>query len=121
MAKKTHQKHSKVAKTASPAAGSIQKPSPAAGTERLGRWNLWIAAFCLLQALLVLLLAKDHVFPVQVSYPTPNPIESAIAGHQVITMASRHLFDVHLVYPVAYFLLVVAVVRGMCSTIFRFQ
>jgi len=78
-----------------------------------------LAGIYFMQAIVIILLAKDQVFPVHVSFPVVDPIASDMAGHQLTAMASRHLLDAHLSYLIAFFLLIPAVVHGLIASFYR--
>lgn len=85
----------------------------------LRNWNLWLAFAHAMQGAIILLLSATKVFPVQTSYLTLDPVSSELAGHQVLSSATRHLFDINLVYLVAIFFFVAAIAHGLAATIYR--
>jgi len=88
---------------------------------RLHVWNIRLAVLYALQAGVILLLSTTKLFPVQTTYLTQDPIATELAGHPVITSATRHLWDVNLAYLVAAFLLIAAVGHILVATLYRPQ
>jgi hypothetical protein len=85
----------------------------------LHNWNVWLAFIHAIQGAIILLLSTTKVFPVQTSYLTLDPISSELAGHPVLSSATRHLFDINLGYLVAAFFFMSAIAHGVIATIYR--
>jgi hypothetical protein len=85
----------------------------------LNNWNVWLAFIHAIQGAVILLLSATKVFPVQTSYLTLDPISSDLAGHSVLSSATRHLFDVNLAYLVAIFFFAAAIAHGLAATAYR--
>jgi hypothetical protein len=87
----------------------------------LQRLNLMAGIMQLVQGLIILALGANRVFPVQISYPTPDPIASELQGTQVWSMATRTLFEVNMLYLLAALCLIAAVIHILAATIYRQQ
>jgi hypothetical protein len=83
------------------------------------KWNFGLAILLALQALAVIAFGKALSLPVTTQYPAVDKLASEANGHEVMAAATRHLFDVHIVWLVATFLLVLAVAYLAMATIFR--
>ena len=85
----------------------------------LHRWNVGLAWLHLAQGVVILLLSATRLFPVETSYLTKDPIASTTAGHPVLGLATRHLFDINLAYFVAAFFFTSAIAHGIVATVYR--
>ena len=85
------------------------------------KWNVVVAILLALQGILILVLGHRHSYPVTTSYLTTDPLATTVAGHPVLAEATRHLFDISIVYLVALFLFIPAFAYGLLATIYRRQ
>jgi Heliorhodopsin len=85
----------------------------------LNKWNVWLAGIHALQGVIILILSTTHVFPVQTSYLTLDPVASDVAGHPVLATATRHLFDINLAYAVAIFFFLSAIAHASIAWWYR--
>ena len=88
--------------------------------QKLRSWNISMAILHAVQAVAVLLLAKSNVGiqPVTTNYITLDSLASTPA-HPVFVSATRHLFDVHLVWLIAVFFIVSAIAHVSIATWYR--
>lgn len=85
----------------------------------LRRWNIILASVLFLQAIAIFVLGKAFTLPVSTQYLTPDALASSAAGHQVLALASRHMFSIDIRYIIATFLLVPAIIYLVIATIRR--
>lgn len=96
-----------------------EKQKDKAAFPALNKWNLWLAGLHALQGAVILILSATKAFPVQTSYLTADPVSSELTGSSVVTTASRHLFDINMMYLVAGFFFVAALVHLASATVLR--
>ena len=89
--------------------------------EKLRKLNLLAAGLHGLQGVLILALsnADRGMQPVTTNYLAIDKLASDGAGQPVLTVATRHLFDINLAYIVAAFFFVSALVHILVSTKYR--
>jgi hypothetical protein len=87
--------------------------------QSLYKWNIWLAGLHALQGVVVLLLSTTKTVSVQTSYLTTDAISSELSGGTVLSQATRHLFDVNLVYLVAAFFFISAIAHVVVATVYR--
>lgn len=93
-----------------------------ANTQKFGkfnRWNMWLAFLCTAQAVLIVLLGTNATVPITAHYLAVDPLATEAAGRQVVDIATRHLFDIHLSWLVAAFLLVAGIAYIAQATFYR--
>jgi hypothetical protein len=98
-----------------------QKETVRAGLARLHTWNIWLAAVYALQGIFVILVSATRLLPIEATYKTTDPLMSGLVGHEVIVNATKHLFDVNLVYMVAAIFFVAAAMHLIVATVYRNQ
>lgn len=120
MAKKsTTAKKTKTAK-ATKVAATAKKTTAQKSGSNLYRWNILTSLVLFVQALAILVLSKTvYKLPISTNFLTNDVLASNAAGHNVLVSASRHLFDINLMYVVVAFLFVSAVVQGLVATRLR--
>lgn len=86
--------------------------------EGLKRLNLTIGGLYLLQGLAIILLAKSTkgLGLVSTNYLTQDPVASDSAGHNVLSVAGHHLFDLNIGYVLAAALIVSAIAHLLFAT-----
>jgi hypothetical protein len=72
--------------------------------QRLRKMNLWLAVAFGLQAVAVVLFGGGKTVPVTSQFLSVDTLASESNGHQVLALATRHLFDVRLTVLAAIFL-----------------
>src|SRR3989344_2605610 len=82
----------------------------------LKKWNLLIAVLFAGQAAAILVMSKSVTLPVVAHFLAPDTLASQGAGHTVMALAVRRLFDVNLAYLVAAFLLISAGFHAIIAT-----
>lgn len=100
-------KLNKVAKT---------KTTPA---EQLYKWNIAFAAILLLQALAIMIFGGNQAFPVALQFPAVDQLASSANGHEVIASATRHLFDLPIMWVVVAILVLLAGSHAAVATAYR--
>lgn len=110
---KVKTKNSTVKSTKVVVAAKTAKKSPFSS---LKKWNLLIAVLFGAQAAIILTMSKTVTLPVVAHFLAPDTLASQAAGHTVMAMAVRHLFDVNLAYLVAAFLLISAGFHAIIAT-----
>lgn len=86
---------------------------------RLRQWNRWLAIVHLLEGVAIFLFGAAYSIPVIINYLAANPINSAVAGHTVLSGATRQLFNISIPGLIAIFFLVTALAHGLLATIYR--
>lgn len=110
--KKTIVKSKEAAKKALIASAELQQ---------LRKLNLWLALLFGMQAVAVVLFGGTKVAPVTSSYLAADQLSTQAAGHQVLAVAVRHLFDIRLTVVAAIFLTMFALTNLALATIGRTQ
>jgi hypothetical protein len=82
-------------------------------------WNLRFGALLILQAAAIVFLGRDVSTPVNGQYLAVDTLASEATGQQTLATASRHLFDLPVVWVVAAFLLLLAAVHVAVATFYR--
>lgn len=118
MAKKTTPKKTKTEKASLKTAPKKTTKS-VLPTAKLRMWNLRFAALLVLQAAAIVLLGRDVSAPVTGQYLTVDTLATEVNGRQTLATASRHLFDLPMVWVVAAFLLLLAAVYVAAATFYR--
>lgn len=88
---------------------------------RLVVWSGWVSLAYIVQAAIVLFVAKAQLVPVQVSYVTKDALSSAMSDHTVYGAATRQFFEVNVAYIVCVALLVMAAIHGWATYVHRKQ
>lgn len=87
--------------------------------ESLNKWNFGLAALHAAQGIIILVLSSARAFPVTTNYLAIDPLQSKGAGHPVLALASRHLFDINLAYLIAAFFFISAIAHVLQATVCR--
>lgn len=82
----------------------------------LRAWNYAMAVIFLVQAVLIVALSKSVSLPVNFSYVTTDPLQSAAQGKTVLALATRHWFDVNVVYLLAIVFILAAIMHILAAT-----
>jgi len=85
----------------------------------LYKWNVGLAALHLLQGIVIIILSKASTLPVTTHFLTTDTLATQTAGHPVLAVAVRHLFDVNLAYLVAAFFFMSAIAHLVVATVYR--
>lgn len=83
--------------------------------EKLYRWNKWLAIIHAFQALAILVVSDERLFPVTTSYLTPNPLFE----NQGLTVGTHQLFDINAAWLIATFFLISAAAHTAMATFYR--
>lgn len=86
---------------------------------RLRKWNFGFAVLLVAQALAIVMIGGSQTVPITTQYLTTDTLASEANGYQVLAVATRHLFDVHLSWLVAKFLLIFAGIFLLAATFLR--
>lgn len=91
------------------------------GTEqlRLWRWNRWLAVIHAIEGVVIFIFGAAYSVSVIINYLAIDPINSAVAGHAVLSAATRQLFNVSIPGLIAIFFLVSALAHGLLATVYR--
>ncbi|HVS59031.1 MAG TPA: heliorhodopsin HeR [Candidatus Saccharimonadales bacterium] len=76
----------------------------------LKNWNIGLAVLYAAQAVALLVVSTGKSYPVTTTFLGKDTLASQVAGHSVVVSATRHIADIPLVWLVATFLLISAVV-----------
>lgn len=76
----------------------------------LKNWNIGLAVLYAAQAIALLVVSTGKSYPVTTTFLGKDTLASQVTGHSVVVSATRHLADIPLVWLVATFLLISAVV-----------
>jgi Heliorhodopsin len=87
--------------------------------QTLRKWNMWLGLGLIAEALAVLLLAGGQTVPLTMQYLATDTLASDAAGHEVLAVATRHLWDVPLAWVVAKFLVLFAIVYLVAATVWQ--
>jgi len=87
--------------------------------DSLFKWNAGLAIIYALQGAIILIISTSRAFPITTSFLTLNPIESQSSRNPVLSAATRHLFDINIVYLMAVFLFISAIAYGLIATVYR--
>lgn len=90
-----------------------------AESQRFRDLNLWLALAFGVQAIAVVLFGGAKSVPITAQYLSVDQLASQAAGHQVLGVATRHLFDLRLTVVAAAFLAVFALVNVLVATVCR--
>lgn len=85
----------------------------------LNKWNKGLAVLHFVQAVAVLLLAKNILWPITTSYLTVDTVATKVAGNPVLAPASSTLFNVNLAYFVVTFFLMSSLAHTIIATKYR--
>jgi hypothetical protein len=85
----------------------------------LKKWNIALAVIYAVQAIALLLLAVARPLPLQSTFLAKDELASGASGETVLAQAVHVLFTVNLVYVVAAFLLVAAVIHALAASKYR--
>ena len=83
--------------------------------DRLYRWNKWLAIIHAFQALAILVVSDERLFPITTNYLTPNPL----AEDKGLVIGTHHLFDINAAWLVAIFFMISAVAHTAMATVYR--
>jgi hypothetical protein len=86
---------------------------------QLHRWNRWLAIIHALEGVAIFLFATAYSVPIIINYVAVNPINSAVAGHAILSPATRQLLNVSIPGLIAIFFIVTAVAHGLLATVYR--
>lgn len=87
--------------------------------QRLRKLNLWLAVAFGVQAVAVVLFGGGKTVPVTSQFLSVDSLASESNGHQVLALATRHLFDVRLTVLAAIFLGLFALACLAVATVAR--
>lgn len=106
-----------------PASTQVESSDPqvlnTSAFERLRKMNLWMALVLAAEAATIVTFGGTKAAPVTTSYLAVDQLASDAAGHQVLSLATRHLFDMRLSLVAAKALLVLALTCLIMATIGR--
>lgn len=85
----------------------------------LRRVNRWLALAYAVQAVAILIVSKRAEVAVTTNYLTPDTVQSTLAGHTVLGLATHQLFTVNVGYVIAAALLLLAFVYVALGTFCR--
>ncbi len=85
----------------------------------LQAWNKWVAFLYLLQAVALIVAGKAASLPVTINYLTKDTFVSKPDQDPVLALATRHLFDVNLLYLLAGILVLAAIVHAVYATSYQ--
>lgn len=85
----------------------------------LHRWNRWLAIIHAAEGVIIFLFGAAYSLPVIINYLAADPINSVIAGHTVLSSATRQLFNVSVPGLIAILFLITALAHGLLATIYR--
>jgi hypothetical protein len=117
----------KKVKTKTTKTETITQPTVAAALiapeelQRLRKMNIWLALVFAVQAVVVVLFGGSKTAPIVMQYLSVDQLSSEINGHQVLGVASRHLFDVRFTAVAAAFLVLFALTCLVMATVGRAQ
>jgi hypothetical protein len=86
---------------------------------RLRHWNTWLAGIYALEGAAIFILSAAYSVPVIINYLAQDPINSAVAGHTVLSAATRQEFNVSIPGLIAIFFLIAALVHALLATVYR--
>jgi hypothetical protein len=86
---------------------------------RLRKMNLWLALAFGVQAVAVVLFGGSKAASITMEYLAPDQMASAVNGHQVLGLASRHIADLRLTVAAAGFLILFGLVCLLMATVGR--
>ncbi len=95
--------------------------SPSTQKQKLRMWNIWLAVVCAIQAVVVVLIGSNASLPITTQYLAVDPLATEAAGSQALAVATRHLFDVHISWLVAAFLVLAALMYAAQATFCRMR
>ncbi len=109
---------------AKPSAAVIKKPNvnektPASPKAALRTWNIRLGVVLVLLAIAVVVVGGSATLPITTQYLAKDTLASEAAGHEVVATATRHLWDVHVSWTVAKFLVIFAAVYLLAATLLR--
>ncbi len=82
-------------------------------------WNMLFAGVYVLQAVVLLVLAKAYSVSVNVLFLNSDSLQSHVTGQSVVSLATHRLFDVNLVWVLLLMLVAAAIVHGLAATKLR--
>lgn len=82
-------------------------------------WNILLVLLLTAQGLAIAVLGRTVSLPINTSYLNVDSLASHAAGHQVLTQASRHLFDVNLLALVTTIIFLSAIFHLLIVTNYR--
>lgn len=82
---------------------------------KLYRWNKWLAIIHAFQALAILVVSDERLFPVTTTFLTPNPL----ADDKGLVVGVHHLFDVNAAWLIALSFLISAAAHTAMATFYR--
>lgn len=85
----------------------------------LHAWNKWVAFLYILQAIALVVAGKAASLPVTINYLTKDTFVSKPDEDPVLALATRHLFDINLLYLLAGILVLAAIVHVVYATSYR--
>jgi len=95
------------------------KTSKKITSQGLYKWNISLGALHLLQGIVIIILSKTSTLPVTTHFLTTDTLATQNAGHPVLAVAVRHLFDINLAYLVAVFFFMSAIAHLIVATVYR--
>jgi hypothetical protein len=86
---------------------------------QLHRWNRLLAIIHLAEGVGIFLFGAAYSIPVIINYLATDPINSTVAGHTVLSAATRQLFNVSIAGIIAILFLITALAHGLLATAYR--
>jgi hypothetical protein len=86
---------------------------------RLRHWNRWFAIAHAAEGVIIFVFAAAYSLPVIINYLAVNPINSAVAGHSVLSAATRQIFNVSIPGLIVLYFLVTALAYMLLATVCR--
>jgi hypothetical protein len=116
---KTTKPKSKPAVVSKPQAIEKKAEKKVDGKKSLRLWNIRLGLVLVAVAVAVVVAGKTTSVPLTVQHLAKDALATEVAGHDVFAPATRHLFDVHVSWLVAKFLVLVAAVYVLTATVWR--
>lgn len=88
-------------------------------TASLYAWNKWLALLYAVQGVALLIVSSVHLLPVTTNYLTKDTFVSKSGETPVLAPATRHLFDINIVYLVTALLIIAAITHVVVASVYR--
>lgn len=85
----------------------------------LRKWNIWLGALLVLQAVAIIIIGTSRAYPVTTEYLSVDTLASEATGGETLAVATRHLFDARFAWVVVLFMLVFAAAYLLTATLYR--
>lgn len=86
---------------------------------RLNRWNRWFAAVYIAEGFILFIFGTAYSVPIIINYLAVNPINTTVAGHAVLSPATRQLFNVSIPGIIAAIFALSALAHSLLATLCR--